>query len=65
MKQIVGTCVFSTRTAADKYYAKQGFSSADVQRKIDEGEIYIGKENVIGTIVQQVEGRYFVELLAS
>lgn len=62
----VGTAYFMSFRAACRYYAPYGFCAADVQRKINEGEIYIGKPPLRpGTDERAVlipgEGRYAIE----
>ncbi len=41
-RTIVGTHHFDTRDAAIKYYAKQGTDAAQVDYKLEQGEIEIG-----------------------
>lgn len=43
MTMITGTCHFVTREAAIRYYEPYGFDAADVQRKLDDGEIRLGE----------------------
>jgi hypothetical protein len=38
-----GTANFVSKAAAVRYYRDYGFDAADVDRKIAEGEIHIGK----------------------
>lgn len=42
MPMITGTSHFVSFTAACEYYADYGYDAADVQKKIDAGEIFIG-----------------------
>lgn len=40
---ITGTCYFITKSKAVKYYALQGETLEDVERKLHEGIIFTGK----------------------
>lgn len=59
----IGTCHFTSKRAACRYYADYGFDASDVARKIREGEIKIGApaakpgERVW---IKHTEGRYHV-----
>jgi hypothetical protein len=58
-----GTSHFVDKAAARAYYSAQGFTRADVNRKIAEGEIFLGKPDTVdgqafGVIAG--EGRYWV-----
>lgn len=60
----MGTSHFVTRNDADVYYAILGYSPADVQSKLDAGEINIGKPEARSTdtvLLDPKEGRYHIE----
>ena len=74
-RTIVGTHHFDTRDAAIKYYAKQGTDAAEVDYKLEQGEIKIGppklgfhpafaphrfNQMVVGCWVD-ADGRYMLE----
>jgi len=62
---IIGTCHFYDMLAACLYYSQYGVSKGDVQRKLDEGEIKLGRpEEKEGERVwlDAEEGRYFKKL---
>ncbi len=46
MATTYGTSHFTSLSAAVRYYKDYGYDKADVQRKIREGEIHIGKPTV-------------------
>lgn len=58
-KGAVGTAYFADFASACAYYKPYGFSRRDVDRKVLEKEIHIGKPE--GKIVAVREGRYFIE----
>jgi hypothetical protein len=61
MKTIVGTSIFVSRAAANKYYAEYGYSPEQVGRKLDEKEISIGSpEDTAGAYytLDTSEGRF-------
>jgi hypothetical protein len=60
---ITGTSHFVSFEKAVSYYRDYGFDAADVRRKIDTGEIHVGKPTVKGGEVVSInsEGRYMVE----
>lgn len=62
---IIGTNCFVTKTLAKDYYAEYGFSSLDVEYKINTGEISIGWPVNVPTnarvYIDQSEGRYVIE----
>jgi hypothetical protein len=56
-----GTANFISKAAANKYYKSQGYDLAEVNRKIKDGEIFIGKPEVpkgMTLKVNREEGRY-------
>lgn len=60
-----GTCNFTSRAAAHRYYAGYGFDANDVDSKITAGEIAIGEPTLksdekLGPI--EDGGRYTVEV---
>lgn len=58
-----GTPNFVSGRAAIKYYKSQGADSAEVKRKIKDGEIFIGKPEVpegMKLMVNKEEGRYIL-----
>jgi len=58
-----GTCYFTSRQAAFKYYKKQGIPAEEVRDKIKEGAIHIGipttKEGE-RLVLNQEEGRWMI-----
>jgi hypothetical protein len=64
---VYGTSYFPTRGDADKYYHAQGFFSFQVDNKIEDGEIHIGKPPGLHSLRQAVlhesqggSQRYFI-----
>ena len=55
-----GTCNFVSIQAANRYYKSMGYNAADVDRKLSEGEIIIGKPETPEGMKLMVngEGRY-------
>jgi hypothetical protein len=47
MTTITGTSHFVSFDAACRYYRDYGYGTADVQRKLDTGEIHIGKPELV------------------
>ena len=62
----LGTSHFYDAAAAVRYYADYGLTKEDVQRKLNAGEIHIGKpvnEDPNATVVLHIpEFRYFLEV---
>lgn len=56
----IGTCYFPSRNSAIHYYKSQLFDAIEVDRKIAEGEIIIGKPPVNRDqfLLVNKEGRY-------
>jgi hypothetical protein len=59
----IGTAHFISRAAANRYYRDYGYSPRDVERKLAEGEIHIGRPvpkagQSVGVIPD--EGRYYL-----
>ena len=64
MKTRTGTSYFKSFDAAFRYYKDYGFNYGDVQRKIQDGEIHIGKPTLKPNqklVLNTEEGRYFIE----
>ena len=64
---IYGTCNFISFEAACKYYSDYGFSKEDVNDKVKNGEIIIGRpvtDNCDKVLFNRAEGRYFIEVIA-
>lgn len=59
MINITGTEIFVSKRQAYNYYADLGFSEADVDRKIVEGEISISAKKPFPTATIR-EGRWFI-----
>ena len=60
----VGTSYFKTLYAAYEYYDSQCIDIEEVDRKIDQGEIHIGKPEVpdgAKLLLDRSEGRYIIE----
>jgi hypothetical protein len=58
---ITGTCHFPSRQEADVYYSKQGLDKKDVDKKLIEGEIFIGKPELKhGEGLTIRDHRYFI-----
>lgn len=57
-----GTSHFQTRAAANRFYKAYGETPADVGRKLDAGEIHIGRpERKAGqSIGVDADGRYWI-----
>lgn len=64
MSMTFGTSHFDTLASAIRYYSNQGYSPEDVARKIDDGEIHIGKPEILSTEKLSVnsEGRYMITM---
>ena len=61
---IIGTSHFRSRSAAVRYYARQGENAAAVDRKLKAGEIHLGKPPLErGDTLSLIkdEGRYQIE----
>jgi hypothetical protein len=61
---IVGTSNFVSKIKAIKYYKTQESDTVEVNRKIKDGEILIGKPNVpkgMSLCINHEEGRYFLK----
>ena len=58
----IGTAHFTSRIAAYKYYAVYGYNHNDVNKKINDSEIFIGKPivNENEKIHIDDDGRYFI-----
>lgn len=60
---IIGTAYFQSWGKAVRYYADYGFTETDVNRKIEQGEIYIGKpETKANEELFVREGRYHIQV---
>lgn len=57
----IGTSHFISRAAAIRYYRPYGTDAAEVDRKLADGEIHIGKPEGTASIIPG-EGRYRVEV---
>ena len=60
----VGTAHFISKAAAYRYYGGQGFSRFDVDNKLSEGEIFVGRPLINHgerVLIDRSEGRFFVE----
>lgn len=57
-----GTAYFTDRASAEAYYKPYGFTDRDVKRKLNAGEIYIGKPPLKPgeTCASDREGRYII-----
>lgn len=59
-----GTANFVSRKAAVKYYKSQGYDVAEINRKLKDGEIFIGEPKVPNGMklkINRQEGRYILE----
>lgn len=62
MSLTVGTCYFESREAAVRYYADQGIDAEGVDRKLAEGEIFLGPPpHAAGDLLHIRDGRYIIE----
>jgi hypothetical protein len=64
MAQFIGSCHFVSHAAACRYYRDYGFTAVDVDRKLAEGEIALGRPATMpGDIVHVIDlgTRYAIE----
>lgn len=61
---MIGTPYFKSRKAAIRYYKDYGFNAQDVERKLTEGEIYIGFPPYVqaNETVFVIDGRYHIQV---